>query len=99
MKNPKAYVHDDNHAKTKLPISDDFGLRNPVIQKPFQTKSDTSIVARVSVKQTCTRDLSARTPTRLRSTCPCLPARDELHPRLVQGYSFAFSTPPYDPDS
>ena len=27
--------------------SDDFGLRGPVIQKPFQTKSATSIVARV----------------------------------------------------
>ena len=26
---------------------DDFGLRNTVVQKPFQTKSDTSIVARV----------------------------------------------------
>ena len=26
------------HGKKKWPISDDFGLRSPVIQKPFQTK-------------------------------------------------------------
>ena len=30
----------------KLLVSDDFGLRSPVIQKPFQTKSASSIVAR-----------------------------------------------------
>ena len=29
---------------------DDFGLRSPVIQKIFQTKSDTSMVASVSTK-------------------------------------------------
>ena len=36
-------------------ISDDFGLRSPVIQKAFQPKSDASVVARVAslqVKQT-----------------------------------------------
>ena len=34
--------------KTKCRISpDDFGLRSPVIQKPFQAKGATSIVARV----------------------------------------------------
>ena len=32
-------------------FSDDFGSRNPTIQKPFQTKSDTiSVVARVSTR-------------------------------------------------
>ena len=35
------------HNKTKWRISDDFGLRSHKIQKPFQTKSATSIVARV----------------------------------------------------
>ena len=28
-------------------ITDDFGSRRPVIQKPFLTKSDTAVVARV----------------------------------------------------
>ena len=36
---------------------DDLGLRNPVIQKPFQTKSDTSIVPRVT---TCICIMNAR---------------------------------------
>ena len=33
--------------KKKLPPFDDFGLRSPVIQKPFQTKTATSVVAHV----------------------------------------------------
>ena len=33
-----AWVHNEIHAK-KRPISDDFELRSPVIQKQFQTKS------------------------------------------------------------
>ena len=35
----------ENHGK-KGRISDDFGLRSPVIRKYFQTKSATSIAAR-----------------------------------------------------
>ena len=30
-----------------MSISDDLGLKSPVIQKPFETKRATSIVARV----------------------------------------------------
>ena len=41
-----AQVHDENHAKKKKK-SDDFGSRNPVIQKTFEMKSAASIVARV----------------------------------------------------
>ena len=41
------WLHDENHAKKKMPISDDFGLRSRVIQKTFQTKSAISILARV----------------------------------------------------
>ena len=44
MHNPTTY--DENHAK-KWPICDDVGLRSPVVHKPFQTKSATSIVAGV----------------------------------------------------
>ena len=34
-----AWVHKENHpAKQKWPISDDLGLRSPVIQKTFQEK-------------------------------------------------------------
>ena len=35
--------------QTKLPNSDDFGLRSSVIQAPFKKKSATSIVARVCI--------------------------------------------------
>ena len=45
MKNPIAQVYTGNHNKT-CPISDEFWLRSPVVQKPFRTKSGTSIVAR-----------------------------------------------------
>ena len=40
------YTIYENYAKKNVFFSDDFGLRNPVIQKTFETKSDTSIVAR-----------------------------------------------------
>ena len=33
--------------KKKMSFYDSFGFRSPVIQKPFQTKSATSIVVRV----------------------------------------------------
>ena len=50
MKNRKSWVHNENNAtKKKCRISDGLGLRNAVVQKPFQRKSaiHTSIVARV----------------------------------------------------
>ena len=47
-----APIHDENHhAKQNGPLffffSDGYGLRLPVIQKPFQPQSATSVVARV----------------------------------------------------
>ena len=39
-------LHDKNHVR-KRNVSDDLGLRSRVIQKPFQAKTATSIVARV----------------------------------------------------
>ena len=51
MKYAMAWVYNENHnAKTKGGVfSDDFGLRTPVVLKPFRTKGDISIVARVNV--------------------------------------------------
>ena len=40
------YVHKDNHAKIIFYLRQDLFIRSPVIQKPFQAKSDTSMVAR-----------------------------------------------------
>ena len=48
MKKPMGWVHDENHAN-KWRISDEFGLKTPGIQKPFQTKSGTSTAACVSL--------------------------------------------------
>ena len=47
MNHPMAEVHNEIHATIKRPISDHFGLRRPVIQKPSHMKSTTCIVARV----------------------------------------------------
>lgn len=50
MKNPIGQVYNENNAKKKKKcpiISDNFGLRRPIFQKPFQTKGVTSIVPRV----------------------------------------------------
>ena len=42
MKTSTAQVYNGNHAKKMLFFfPDDFGLKNPVIQIPFQTKNDT----------------------------------------------------------
>ena len=43
-----AYVHNENHAKQNGPFPTTLGLRSPVIQKIFEMKSDTSIVACVN---------------------------------------------------
>ena len=46
MNDPTAYAYHENHAILFFfPIPDDFGLRSPVVRKPFQTKSASSIVA------------------------------------------------------
>ena len=51
MKNPMALIRAQQEPCKKRPItSDDFGLRSSVIEKPFQTKSATSIVAPVSAQ-------------------------------------------------
>ena len=47
MKNPMAYVHNESHGKKNMYFSEDFRLRSTAIQKPFQTKRATSVVARL----------------------------------------------------
>ena len=42
-----AYAYNNENRANKWPFSDDLGLRSPVVWKPFQAKSATSIVARV----------------------------------------------------
>ena len=42
MKNPMAQVQRRKSFKPKWAISDDAGIRNPVVQKPFWTKSDST---------------------------------------------------------
>ena len=37
MKIAMAWIYNENHANEKWAISDDFGLRNPVIQKKKKT--------------------------------------------------------------
>ena len=51
----------EKSCKRKRSIPDDFGLRlrSPVVQKPFQTKSATSVVARASIIQSGERIASA----------------------------------------
>ena len=38
------------HAKIKFLFSDEFGLRGPVIQKTFHTKTATAVVASVQTR-------------------------------------------------
>ena len=42
MKNPMAEVHNENDPKKKK--NDDFGLRNPVIQKTFSPKKRYTLI-------------------------------------------------------
>ena len=66
-----AEVHHENHGKKKRKwliiyfFSDDFGLRSPVIQKPFKPKKGIpSIVARASVA--CPQQAGGRCPRAMR---------------------------------
>ena len=48
MKNPRAWVYNEIHAKNDLPgVSNDSGLKSPCIQKPVQTKNAASTVASI----------------------------------------------------